>query len=220
MHWPHLRLPFFHRRTTAPQPPATTTPTRPPAPATTTPTQPAGTGYSPADGFDGPLKVNLSNRVGFTTEESEKLDQAVEILGKVFNSPEFKQQILAYAEYQGGFANTEGLTNQQIFDKIMAGAENFAPTADHEMDLDVEIRNLGWFQRNVVGYTTPDTSVITSNRRFFDNYTPSEIAGNLAHEWMHKIGFDHDFNATARRPYSVPYAVGDLVESLAEQYDP
>ena len=65
----------------------------------------------------------------------------------------------------------------------------------------------------------PDTSVITSNRRFFDNFTPAEIAGNLAHEWMHKIGFDHDFNSTSRRPYSVPYAVGDLVESLAEQYE-
>ena len=216
MHWPHLRLPFFRRHTAPPAPPVST-----PQPTTRPPvtTTPAPVGHSAGDGFDGPLRVNVARRIGFTAAESAKLDKAIVILGQVMNSPEFKEQILNYAEYQGGFANADGLTRQQIFDKIMAGAEQLSPTADNEMDLDMEIRNLGWFQRNVVGYTTEDTSVITSNRRFFSNYTPAEIAGNLAHEWMHKLGFDHDFKSTARRPYSVPYAVGDMVEALAEKYE-
>jgi hypothetical protein len=214
MHWPHLRLPWFHRSVSTPPAPAPA-PAPAPTPAPAQPTTPATGAYAGQSGFDGPLKVNLANRVGFTAAESAKLDQAVALLGKVLNSPEFQQAVLGYHAYQGCFANSDGKTNQQILDAISAGAENFAPEADHEVDLDMQIADLGWFKRNVVGYTTPDTSVITSNRRFFDGYTPAEIAGNLAHEWMHKIGFDHDFNATARRPYSVPYAIGDLVESLA-----
>ena len=75
------------------------------------------------------------------------------------------------------------------------------------MDLNLSVRNFSFWQRNVVGYTSQGTPEITMNRSFFDGYTPAEIAGNMAHEWMHKLGFEHDFRATARRPDSVPYAV-------------
>jgi len=38
------------------------------------------------------------------------------------------------------------------------------------------------------------------------------VAGNLAHEWTHKIGFDHK---SAAEHDSAPYAIGYIVDELA-----
>ena len=57
--------------------------------------------------------------------------------------------------------------------------------------------------------------------RFFDlpfRVVPKVIVGRHAERAAaaaHKLGFEHDFKATARRPQSVPYALGELIESLA-----
>jgi hypothetical protein len=72
----------------------------------------------------------------------------------------------------------------------------------------------------VVGYTYPDSARIWSNGNYFYSMTVNELAAHFVHEWLHKIGYDHDFKSTARRPYSVPYAVGDLVEVIADQLYP
>ena len=68
----------------------------------------------------------------------------------------------------------------------------------------------------VVGYEDPDGS-IHQNRKFLDGATIGFIAGNIAHESMHKIGYEHDFDATAIRPYSVPYGIGDIVTRLLSE---
>lgn len=60
---------------------------------------------------------------------------------------------------------------------------------------------------SVVGYRQPPYIDIYFNRKFHDNYGTCATASNAAHEWSHSIGYDHDFNATARRPYSVPYSI-------------
>jgi hypothetical protein len=39
------------------------------------------------------------------------------------------------------------------------------------------------------------------------------------HEWMHKLGFNHDTKWSASREYSVPYAIGNIFEEIIrEQY--
>ena len=58
------------------------------------------------------------------------------------------------------------------------------------------------------------------NTKYFDRYTPYQVAGNLTHEWLHKMGFTHDSAATSTRPYSVPYAVGYIVRQLAGELYP
>ena len=32
------------------------------------------------------------------------------------------------------------------------------------------------------------------------------------HEWLHKIGFEHSYYNNSDRPYTVPYAIGEIVE--------
>ena len=60
---------------------------------------------------------------------------------------------------------------------------------------------------SVVGYRQPPWPDIYFNRKFHNNYGTCATASNAAHEWSHSIGYGHDFEATARRPYSVPYSI-------------
>ncbi len=188
-----------------------------PAPAKPLPPPPQPSGpWQGGSGFDGPLKVNFQRLAGFSAAEKNKLAQAAGVLERVLNSVEFRDAVLSH-RFQGkeGYADSGGMTNQQIYQAILSGKESFDQTADGEADFNLDLRTFSWFQRNVVGYTTESSDTITLNRRFFSSYTPAEVASNLCHEWLHKLGFDHDFRSTANRPHSVPYAIGDLVETLA-----
>ena len=70
--------------------------------------------------------------------------------------------------------------------------------------------------RSTIGYTYPDTLRIWINRRFFRSFRPSQVAANLIHEYMHKLGFTHDYNNTPTRKFSVPYAVGRLIREMID----
>lgn len=190
---------------------ASTTP--PPKPVTTTPVTTA-----PVDTFEpsAPMRVSLGQVTGYSTTERAKLGQATDLLGRVLNSREFRDGVLN-ATFNGkpGFAS-DTRTPAEVYATIRAAKESYTDAADGEVDMNLELQSFSWFQRNVVGYTTESSDTLTINRRFFSTYTPAEVAGNLAHEWLHKLGFEHDFKATARRPDSVPYELGELVERLAQ----
>jgi len=195
----------------------TSTPTSTPS---TTPSTPAGRAHVGESGFDQPMRVNVASAEGYTAAESQKLQQATALLSRVLGSAEFRQRVLDYSRRAGpGFADNDGLQNAQVLEKLLAASEDFASDPDGEVDLHLEIRDLGWFQRHTVGYTYPNKPLITQNRRFFAQSSAAEVAGNLAHEWVHKLGFGHDKRATAQRPDSVPYAVGRIVEELARKLE-
>lgn len=158
------------------------------------------------------MKVFVHQAIGFRKDELKKLNSAVQYLQEYCNSAEFKDKIIT-ARYLGKyqFANNDGLSNEQVYNLIMSGKEALQPTEDGEWDISLTIYNTYWRGRNVIGYTYPNTSMQWINRRFFSWFTPEQIAGNLAHEYCHKLGFDHDFNATIKRQYSIPYVVGDVV---------
>lgn len=192
---------IFRRRQVEPAPPPPTAPA--PRPVDT---------FEPGQ----PMRVSLGTVTGYSTTERQKLDQATDLLAKVLNSKEFRDGVLG-ATYAGkpGFANDER-SPREIYDTIRAAKESYAPAADGEVDLNLELRSLSWFSRNVVGYGTEGGDTITTNRRFFSSFDAAEVAGHLGHEWLHKVGFEHDFNPTARRPESVPYELGELIEKLAK----
>lgn len=154
--------------------------------------------------------VSLGTVSGYTQTEKQKLGEATDLMAKVLNSREFRHAVLS-SKFTG-----EARSPREIYESIRAAKENFTDAADGEVDLNLKLENFSWFQRKVVGYTTPSSDTITTNRRFFGSYEPAEVAGHLAHEWLHKLGFEHDHAATRDRPFSVPYAVGDLVERLAK----
>lgn len=167
------------------------------------------------------LGIKLESAIGFTTQELAKLKAALDLLKIVVNDIRFEGEVKGFT-FQGKkqFYQNKGLTNVQIYEKIMSGAEVRTPTADSLMNLNLQIYNVSWYQRfhnNVVGYTNPSTGTIFMNRTFFQRFKLNEIAANVMHEWTHKLGFDHDFNATINRPYSVPYGIQSIVTEIGDE---
>lgn len=188
---------LFHRRPVEAPPRTPVTPApRPPSPDVFEPTA--------------PMRVSLGKVSGYSELERRKLDEAARVMERVFNSREFRDEVLA----RPGFAD-DARTPAEVYQALRAAKEHYTDAADGEVDLNVRLESFSWFQRHVVGYTTASSDTVTTNRRFFSGYEPAEVAGHLAHEWLHTLGFSHDHAATRDRPNSVPYALGDLVERLA-----
>lgn len=150
--------------------------------------------------------------------KEEKLFQSIDLLRQVFSSPEFKQKILKH-KFNGRyrFAHNRGLTNRQIYLRILAGVEKLYPYYNNAMDVEVELYSD--YKSNVLGFTRPSTKRIWMNTKYFNKHTPAEVASHLTHEWLHKLGFDHERERSATRKYSVPYAVGYIVKDIAGKID-
>ena len=163
--------------------------------------------------FDFNVKTVRMGRV-----KEEKIERAVEILRQVFSSPEFKDRILSH-QYLGRkrFAYNKGLSNQGIYKKILKGVERLYPYQNNAMDVELEL--FTDYSSNVLGFTRPRSKRIWMNTKYFDRHTPAEIASNLTHEWLHKLGFDHEREKSKYRKYSVPYAIGYIVKDLARGLD-
>ena len=162
------------------------------------------------------LKVTLNKHQQFTEKEVFKLANALNVLQIVVNSQEFKTRVLAFT-YRGEFRFFEtNLSNARVYDMFMSGRQYNEQTDDYEMDIDLTIYHSRW--SSTVGYTYPNTVRTWINRKFFSRYGLAEICGNVAHEYCHKIGFEHSVHPTPSRPFSVPYGIGNIVEELAKKY--
>jgi hypothetical protein len=171
-------------------------------------------GDVPNEAFQFDASILFTN---FEREQEEKVHQAIDIIKKVIASREFRKRVYNFT-YEGErkFVDNLGYSNEQIYQILLNGSEDLKPDIDHEMDLDLELY-YSW--RNTVGYTYPDGLRIWMNTKFFNVYTPSEVAGNVFHEWTHKLGFIHDAQYSVKRDSSVPYALGYLIEELGKQYE-
>lgn len=149
----------------------------------------------------------------FDSADMDKVQRALELIQKIVRTREFKNRVLNHS-YNGvkQFADNNGLTNAQIYQKLLEGSEELLPGVDNQMDLELEL--YANYSTSTVGYTYANTLKIWMNRKFFDQYEIAEVARNIFHEWTHKLGFGHDSRATAKRPYSVPYGVGSIIEDL------
>lgn len=168
---------------------------------------------TPVGDHPGIVKVRIEEMNDFEAADVTRLQGAVAVFEDVVNSAEFKNRVLNHS-YQGvkQFVDNNGLSNEQVYNTIIAGQETFRKIPDSEANLSL---NLYYTWSNVVGYTYPNTNQIFMNTKYYRVFTASQIAANMLHEWTHKLGFTHDYNSTARRPYSVPYAVGDMLEDIA-----
>jgi hypothetical protein len=156
--------------------------------------------------------------VQFSLTDQEKIEKAADLVKRVIMSQEFKDAVVGFT-YNGenSFVDNNGLTNLQIYDRIIIAAERLSPAKNYVLDAEIQ---LYYEDSTTIGYTYPSTTRIWMNTKYFNRYTPYQVAGNLTHEWIHKLGFTHDVAATDARPYSVPYAVGYMVRRLAGELYP
>lgn len=176
---------------------------------------------NPISGFT----VKLICACDLSPEEQDKIKEAVMIMAMELGSEEFKQFCLNFsysATYRVSpwwkvwdrqyktftyrqFNWNNGKSRERIYKQIMSGAEVLSPVADSTANITLVIDNRN--KRGVLGYTYPN-SVKQWIYRWFLKSSPRDIAGNLAHEWMHKLGYDHAFRYHYTRQFTVPYAVG------------
>ncbi len=147
--------------------------------------------------------------------QTAKLRAAEQIIKDIVATEEFRSAVLNHT-YNGvkKFVDNEGLTNLEIYNKILEGAEELSPDKNNSMDLQVQLYYNRW--TSTVGYTTPSSTRIYMNTKFFNYYTPAEVSRNMIHEWLHKVGFSHASSYSTSRDYSVPYAIGSIMERLAK----
>jgi hypothetical protein len=175
-------------------------------------TPPAGSTLSPlAYSFD----TNIS-QVAFTAAQEEKYNEAIEIVKLVVATEAFRDQVLNFT-YAGSkaFIDNKGRTNAEIYQTILDAAETLQPAKNNTIDLEVEMY---YAATSVVGYTNSGTKRIWVNTKFFDSYKANSVAGNLFHEWLHKLGYGHSSSATVSRPYSVPYGIGYIMANLGKNF--
>lgn len=162
-----------------------------------------------------PLRVRFGTVHGFDEARRKKLERAGARLADVLNSVEFRDAVLGMRfEGKPGFAD-DRRSPTQVYAAVRAAKERFTARADGEVDLNVQLRKLGPQDSDVVGFTRDGSDRITTNVRFFDRFDSAEVAGHLAHEWLHTLGFHHGAKPSPERDRSVPYALGELVERLA-----
>jgi hypothetical protein len=154
------------------------------------------------------VKFEIHELKDFSNLEKEKFHKAMSKCEVILNSEKFKNELLNLKLEQ-----TEGKTNLQIYDEIMLGADKLNKEADQDVDVYLTIY---YSFKSTVGYTYPSTWRTWINRKFFSKFDEGEIAGNVMHEYMHKLGYGH---RTAKDHNSVPYAVGYLVRDLIKKID-
>lgn len=161
------------------------------------------------------LVVKPMQITGFDQTSRKKLDSAFDVLEHVVNSEEFKDRVINFKNSKGQrqFASNKGLSNEEIYQLFMEGRETLQQNTPGEMNFFLKLYNRPWSR--VIGYTSGDTNIININWKYFKNYKPGDVASNLAHEWTHKIGFNH---ISAKELDSAPYAIGYIVQDLAETF--
>lgn len=171
------------------------------------------------------MKLNL--KIKGKPYKTEKLTRAAELAVFAIATPEFKSFVLNHeytvTECTGALwwkrckqktykkFHYTNLNNQQVLDKILSGSEDLSPEKDGEFDIEIEVDHK--YRRGVIGYTYPAIPTQYIYKWFLDSADVYDVAGNVAHEMFHKLGFDHEFNYTVAREFSVPYSLGYWVEN-------
>ncbi len=152
----------------------------------------------------------ISCTKSFAEDTSEAFDVRTTLIGFTFK----QEKKIRSASRQ--FADNQGLSNEAIYKKILAGSERMTSHGpNNTMDLEIELYTD--HDSITIGYTYPSIVRIYMNRKYFNKFRPYQVADNMMHEWLHKVGFGHSVKDTPERPYSVPYAVGYIVKGIARE---
>jgi len=165
-----------------------------------------------AENFD--VRTTL---IGFTSGQEKKINSASKLIRKIVRSDRFRERVLNH-QWNGKkrFADNGGLTNEQIYQKIIDGSERQTRLGkNNTMDLEIELYTD--HDSITIGYTYPSIVRIYMNRKYFNKFRPYQVADNMMHEWLHKLGFTHAVKNTPERPFTVPYAVGYIVKGIARE---
>ena len=159
-----------------------------------------------------PIKITKLNVKIFSVSKARvaRLSRLALVAAKIMNSAEFKRRVDAsYYRGKPGFASS--VLAPAVVSRLILEGNELRSGIDYEWDMEIEVKLGG---RGVLGWTYPSIKKFYLNSRYLDARSDSGIVGTICHENSHKLGFGHDFKATARRPYSIPYVLGTICAQL------
>ncbi len=173
------------------------------------------------------------NTVDYRDEqELEKYKRAVKLAEETLNSENFKARVLAGPEqlhyiypnnpeqetkecngdpeatYTFNVVGGKCMSNRKILDLI--------ESSDWGMSARINYRWWAiWCGKpfvNEVGHRE-DITIVTQECQF-NRMSDEQLAGHLIHEHLHVLGFDHPYDKSENRKYTVPYFVGNVASEL------
>ena len=169
------------------------------------------------------IKVNIAETTGYNDQQVQKIFRAAAIIERTINTFAFRDAILnfkrskkkSFSFKKHPLSHFKKYSNEEVYDKIMMAKEKFGNIQTGNMDLYLTLIPGG--DGITIGYGNKDSKEIFTYSEYFERATDASLANHIVHEWCHKIGFDHAFHPwqDKYRDYSVPYAVGNLIEQLA-----
>lgn len=154
------------------------------------------------------IEIEVHGLENFSKREKKKMLEAVRIGEIVLNSAEFKTKVCSFE-----FAENRGMSGLDIWRLICTGKDLYNSKEDNDIDMFTTMYHSFW--TSTVGYTYPNTWKTWINRKYYANFSPAEVLGNVIHEAMHNFGFDHLDSRTMND--SVPYKIGNIVRDLAKE---
>jgi hypothetical protein len=166
--------------------------------------------------------VKIQSIEGYEGYEKFAIDAGSK-LETVLNSDKFKAEVL-----KANFTETNGLSNQQIYEKIMNAHELLGEGGEDGV-IDLRLRTISkekdgrrWMRNCRIG-SFAKTIGIDGNgdginaicptwlQHWFETNNVAELAGHYAHEYMHVLGFSHPGRQKSR---TAVYQVGEIVSRL------
>jgi hypothetical protein len=146
--------------------------------------------------------------------EVSVVEKPIRVIFRTINATKSEQALIARASIKLNEV-IESDCARDLLEKralVQTGGRTPEQVYQHLLSLKGEVPMRMYFKRftSAVAYRVPPRLDVYFNRRFF---TPSvsvcDWASTMAHEGLgHSLGnYDHDFKATLRRPFSVPYSL-------------
>lgn len=152
------------------------------------------------------ITTNMMSLRYATASDKLRVKTAFRYIESVVNKNSFRAQVL-----NATYTQTTS-TPEEVLSSIIRGEENFPGGKPGVMDMYLEMY---YEVDGAVGYTYANDPYVYMNRWVQSSYSPMETAGNLFHEWLHKLGHTHTYEWTEDRKESVPYKIGYLVRDMA-----
>jgi hypothetical protein len=141
---------------------------------------------------------------------------AIRFFEDAFKSNFFRESILSF-NFNKKY--NLGLTNEQIYYRLMLASEINGNVAYNTADLFLEMLFEPGDGRTI-GFVRSNTNIICTYYQFLASLDIAKLTGHFAHEWTHLLGFGHPIDTGLNLAYlkkTVPYAVMDIVEAYVNQ---
>jgi hypothetical protein len=126
---------------------------------------------------------------GLSVEQETDVQKAADIIKQVVASQEFKDRVLNHTvNGVKTYLNNNGLTNEEIYQKILDAADDQSLTKDNIMNLELEVAATS-SGGGILFQIVSGIKKILSILNLFSNPTPAGIAQKLFQMWLGNLGF-------------------------------